>query len=300
MRIFSKTILLTAAVLFVCAFCFAQKKPSEIDQLRSKDDVRNFLTKRISHRWKKKYIWTDISDADSTKLLKELFYKLDLNNDGRNDLLVNGNYLFAVIDLGHNKYEVHNIDYSDWTDRKYTLIKIENRTSPLLLILADQTWDNQSRNNTIFRDTIGLTADMGFIEYNPNPLTVDIKQINLRTTMCFGTCPVFELTINDDQAVMYNAIQFNKVSGMFYSKLSADKLKKISSLINYINKPSLKDHYAVEWTDDQSVILDIKFKNGQVKHITDYGEIGTLGLRKLYALIFNLRNELNWKKNETN
>jgi hypothetical protein len=59
---------------------------------------------------------------------------------------------------------------------------------------------------------------------------------------------------------------------------------------------SLKDEYSVNWTDDQTSTLEIKFNNGQIKRISDYGMIGTFGLEHIYDQLFALRKTQKWKK----
>lgn len=65
-------------------------------------------------------------------------------------------------------------------------------------------------------------------------------------------------------------------------------------MINYIQLSSLKGRYRVNWTDDQTAKLEIKFNDGQVKEISDYGMIGTFGLDLLYEKFFTLRKTQEW------
>jgi hypothetical protein len=57
----------------------------------------------------------------------------------------------------------------------------------------------------------------------------------------------------------------------------------------------LQNNYAVNWTDDQTCTLTITYNNEQTKTITDYGEIGTNGLRIIYDRLFALRKNQKWK-----
>jgi hypothetical protein len=62
-----------------------------------------------------------------------------------------------------------------------------------------------------------------------------------------------------------------------------------------MNLKSLQDNYRVPWTDDQTSWLKIKFNDGSVKEIQDYGLRGSFGLRLLYNIFFDLRSSENWK-----
>jgi hypothetical protein len=51
----------------------------------------------------------------------------------------------------------------------------------------------------------------------------------------------------------------------------------------------------VEWTDDRTVWLEVHY-NGRVKRIWDYGAIGSRGLEWVYALLYALRDQVEWQK----
>ncbi len=95
---------------------------------------------------------------------------------------------------------------------------------------------------------------------------------------------------------MYNKINNKEASGNFNSKIMEDKYNDIVNLLNYVDFETLKDNYAVGWTDDQSSTLKITYDNGKVKSIEDYGLIGTYGLDRIYQLLFELRENQKWTK----
>jgi hypothetical protein len=72
-------------------------------------------------------------------------------------------------------------------------------------------------------------------------------------------------------------------------------LTEILGLINYIDPVKLKDEYKVSWTDDQTAWLRVRFSDGTVKEIKDYGLKGSFGLRLLYNKFFELRSSQVWK-----
>lgn len=92
------------------------------------------------------------------------------------------------------------------------------------------------------------------------------------------------------------AIEYNKRSGHFTTTIDDAHYRQLTAMINYVKLRSLKNKYAVRWTDDQTVSLEIKYNNGLVKKIEDYGAIGTFGLECLYNQLFALRNTQDWKK----
>jgi len=134
-----------------------------------------------------------------------------------------------------------------------------------------------------------------FIEFNSHPANYEIQSISFKTYGCFGSCPVYELDIDGKGKATFNAIRYNDQKGRFTTVIKKEKLDEIMELINYIDLKKLKDKYTVTWTDDAGCYLVIKFKDGSVKKIYDYGMIGSFGLSKLYKLIEQLRENHDWK-----
>ena len=139
------------------------------------------------------------------------------------------------------------------------------------------------------KDTLGST------EYSAKTENLVIKEINFSTSACYGTCPIFDLSINADRSTMYNAIEFNDIKGKFKTTLDTISFNKIIQTINLIALLSLKDDYRIIYTDAPTATLEIKFNNGEVKKISDYGENGTVGLKNLYDQLFALRQTQKWK-----
>ncbi len=106
---------------------------------------------------------------------------------------------------------------------------------------------------------------------------------------------MFELTIKSNGKATY--INYNNTTNeqIFTGNIVANKLKQITDLLGYINIRQLKDNYAVNWTDDQTVNLTITFADGSSKTIKDYGMRGTFGLSRLYELLFDLRTSQTWE-----
>src|SRR5690554_6561818 len=140
-----------------------------------------------------------------------------------------------------------------------------------------------------------------YIKENATYSNHKIEKIEYSTTMCFGTCPVFSLTINSDKNAEWNAEKYSKinnkeVNGKFHSKITKKQYNKLIGLLNSIDLEKLKDESEVDWTDLQSSTLKIAYDNGKVKSIHDYGMRGTDDLKRIYQLLFELREIQKWKK----
>ena len=126
--------------------------------------------------------------------------------------------------------------------------------------------------------------------YATHPVRLAIESVKFSTTQCFGTCPVFQLTIDKNGSVSYKGIQYVNKMGDYTLSMSKPELSHFISLLAAINPPLLSDHYSVDETDNPTIYLTVRYTNGQTKSIEDYGERGTYGLTVLYKFLLYLRN----------
>lgn len=278
--------------LALISFCC---KANEIDKLKTLDDVKAFLK---HHAENKKIDYFGASKSNtSTKFNKTKFLKIDLNGDGLTDLIVNGTYLFVVLDNGDGDFAFRFIDGGAFAMRQYVLADIVTSIEQPLMIVKSCDEDTRYKKRQVKAgcDTLIVKYD-GLVEYNRQQDDVDITEVSFSTTMCFGTCPVFELHILADGTAEYDANRFNPETGKFKGKIDSRTLIKLLALIKYLNLRTLADDYKVDWTDDQTCYLKVRYKNGVAKSISDYGLIGTFGLHTLYELLFSLRQSQEWSE----
>jgi len=239
-------------------------------QLRSTETIRNDLNcDGLADQWQVKN-WE----------------KSDFNEDGLTDLSVIlywYNYgVYVVMDDGHDDFKLIPLSYN--IHEKCKLAKsIILKGKPALLF---------SEKKLI--DTL-IYKYYGFIELNNHPPDYSIDSIEFRTGACYGNCPVFSIKIGKDRKAVYEAGMYNPKQGKFTSTLEYDKSEAIFDLIKYLDVKKLNDMYNVSWTDDQTCWLTVKFTDGTVKMIRDYGLKGTFGLRMLYSVFLDLRVSQEWK-----
>lgn len=275
-------------LLFVTSF---HCKANEIDGLRTFDDVKSFMKKRLRPM---KYIDDFFSESKAgpvTQLSKNKFIKRDLNSDGLTDLILNGRYLIVVLDDGHGGYLVRSIDRGEQT---FALIGLDTLGSQPKVIVERCDKFSQQKPAPTNCDTLVFKFN-DFIEYSNKIDTTLIDEISLSTRRCMGTCPVFEMTIASGGHATYNAILYNKQKGIYECEIDSTRLNDLFRLTAYLNPRSLKSRYEVGWTDDQTVKLVIIYHNGFVKEINDYGLLGTFGLKRLYNIFFALRDSQEWE-----
>ncbi|MFC2069256.1 DUF6438 domain-containing protein [Chloroflexota bacterium] len=99
---------------------------------------------------------------------------------------------------------------------------------------------------------------------------LDEVKITLERTACFGTCPVYMLTINGDGMIIYEGKDFVKTKGSAKSNISQEKVEQLISEFEEVDYFSLNDKYTERTiTDAPSVITSIT-TNGKTKAIEHY------------------------------
>lgn len=138
------------------------------------------------------------------------------------------------------------------------------------------------------------------VEYNHAPKDNHIQKVTFNTSACYGTCPILTLQIAHNGMASYQAEAYNPTQGNFTAVVEAKPLAELWALLNYLNFPTLQDHYAIGATDHPTATLTITYAGGKVKTIEDYGEQGTFGLQQVYKLLFALRTTQAWKRSSLN
>lgn len=146
-------------------------------------------------------------------------------------------------------------------------------------------------------DTLIYKFD-AFVELNTkNGYSENVKSVIVERSPSFIGEGAYKLIIFKDRTANYisdGGLNDNLV-GNFRTKIKEKQFFEIFSLMNYLNITNLEDAYNVPATDFPTITLKVYFDDGSMKEIRDYGEQGTMGLRKLYNLFSDLRINQNWK-----
>ncbi|SDC57095.1 DUF6438 domain-containing protein [Pedobacter soli] len=293
-------------LLFFSTHAFSNK----IDSLKTDQDVERFL-KQINKDFAKD---TNFSIQTTEQLAKNLdcegifqkwrmknWEKVDITNDGLTDLIFigswSGYFSAAVVDIGSNNFKFYS--FSKNTFENCEFVKPTRIASRNHLKIFRKTNEPDKANNQPFQYKSLLVFDTltfkfnDFIEFNAHEAKKDeIEAIEINTSYCFGTCPSFNLKLVKSGMAYYEGIGYTKQTGKSTKKLSPDTFNELAALANYINIKSLKNDYAVNWTDDQTATLKITFKDKSTKVIKDYGMQGTFGLSAIYSKMMTLG--INW------
>lgn len=119
---------------------------------------------------------------------------------------------------------------------------------------------------------ISFELDYFFIPLSPPQNLTDVE-IKLERTACFGSCPIYSITVFGDGTVMYEGKQFVQVEGIRIYSIPKESVDELIGRFYEKNYFSLKNRYDVSVTDLPTVITSIKIKN-ETKSVSNYADAG--------------------------
>ena len=129
-----------------------------------------------------------------------------------------------------------------------------------------------------------------FVNQTGKPTGSD-DQITLERTACFGTCPMYTLTIKGDGSVTFDGKRFTKTIGTANGKITPADFRSLVREFEKINYFSLPDSYTPGTRECPQRVTDMPSANtsihvnGRTKIVAHYHGCGTAGaLAKLTAL----------------
>jgi hypothetical protein len=103
------------------------------------------------------------------------------------------------------------------------------------------------------------------------PPEADVEQITLERQPCFGTCPVYTLTIHGDGLVEYNGLDFVDVTGPQTANIDPAAVQSLGDAIARAGYLDFEDAYTnQDVTDLPTVITSITFADGTTKRVNHY------------------------------
>ena len=297
------------------------KEHTAIDSIAGLKDMRNFvkladstLTRFVCKA--PKFHGEDIYTHSKTKhLLDSMFpnfevIKEDFDNNGYTDLIVTGSYshhsfdVLAIMSHGKNQYKTIPLTLSLTNDFPVYPKLVYKKEKPAIALYSHANFADEE-NNGIGKRTLVYKYD-NFIDYTEPTETYQISQIEYSTSGCLGTCPIFELIVNDQVKSTFIAKYYNfskerfianqKEEGIFETTIDKDDYAEICQIINELQVKRLSDFYFSGGTCQPSSTLKVHFADGTTKTIEDYGKIGTNGLYVLYGKLADLRFNQDWEK----
>ena len=277
MRTFFLTIFLASSLISVA---------NKIDELKTESEIAHFVDELSGYT-------TAFPESVPSNLSHIRYLKIDIDKNGSTDLLVNDRKIFAIVDIGNDKFELKCIGTEHMENR---LVGIDTIGSIPILIIKKQN-GYLSRFQPKFSEVLDsiIYKFNGFIEYNSKPQEIRLQSIKIGMEPCFGSCPIYDLTIDSNRQAALNAKANMKHQGLLKTKIDKRSFDEIISLLSYLNPDSLKGDYTIDATDNPAINIEIKY-NRTLKEIHDYGLEGSLGLRQFYSLIEKLIENHKWRR----
>ena len=284
---------------------------AQIDTIQSKIGLESFLKRQYRYTSIELHeVNTVIKDSTATRSAQHQYWlKADFNHDGITDLFVsatvqkgkriNKEEIFIVASNGKRFTKVDidgtDVNFMQRKDASYSIFSNFNRHYLVIKSLESKTVKLKGKIGG-YKQTFEILQDTLFVQdfkpmiFTSHPESRFVKTVSFSATQCFGTCPVFQLTIKNNGTVRYKGVQFVDKVGDFNLIMSKADLKYLESLLAAIKPLSLSENYHVDYTDAPTVYLTVEYSNGQNKAITDYGLSGTYGLSILYNFLLSLRH----------
>ncbi|WP_462250915.1 DUF6438 domain-containing protein [Ekhidna sp.] len=254
-------------------------------------ELKNFRFQSLGDHYE-----TDSITADS--LMVEDFRIADLNHDGVNDLYAMGNvdessrkhtkHVFIATVDGNSlrQTSIGNHFFTRHQAYQYPRIITHNQRDYLMVTYKIEDTYCQKKENVFQSDTLYVRDD--YLVPKPNYVNEDFESLIIKGSSCFGTCPVFEMTINHSGKVKFKGLAYTNVRGRTSLKFDTKQIEFINDALKSIDFKNLKDYYAICASDNPTVNISVTFKDGSSYSIKDYGRAGTLSLRLFYNYIFDL------------
>ena len=285
------------ALFFYPLFNFQAQKLSKIDSLNSTKDVENFIRNeknKINYYLtvddKINYDWYCNVIADSLKL-KQTWGKADFDNNGLTDLLVTGTNsegakTIYILDRGGH-FESKNVNKGKLYEQcSFSVVKGNKIEYSSVKIL-----DGSGNLSKLIKENL-VYKNGDFIEENLTPKRHNILEMEFTTRGSYWDRSTTKREIVSNRDITWTLDEYEERK-IYSSQLSKEKFKEIIDLLNYIDFENLADDYNVGYSDAGTTTLKITYDNLKVKTISDYGSMGTRGLRKFYDLLLDLRKTSN-------
>lgn len=106
---------------------------------------------------------------------------------------------------------------------------------------------------------------------NRLPFTSNGKEviIEFERHPCYGTCPIYSMTIYGSGVVIYDGVSYVDVEGERVKVISQEEMKSLLSVFEKANFYSLDDRYTNGVTDLDSITLTVNI-DGRTKKIRHY------------------------------
>jgi Domain of unknown function (DUF6438) len=124
--------------------------------------------------------------------------------------------------------------------------------------------------------------------------SIPIVAISIARKGCFGTCPVYLTTLRADGVATYVGIRSAPRTGNHAGKVFFGDFARLALFVEQSGFSQLAGRYTAPWTDDETVVVSVTWRDGTTKEVSNYGRFGPPNLWILEHAIDAVANEIKW------
>jgi len=121
-----------------------------------------------------------------------------------------------------------------------------------------------------------------------------ISEISLERKGCFGSCPIYKVTLKRDGSVVYVGKDFVKRRGTFRGKLHGYYFNQLAELMYRQGFFNLKERYSAPVTDQDTVITSV-VRDGKLTSVQNYGGEAPVELWGIESAIDAVVEQVTWE-----
>jgi len=266
-----------------------------IDTLSSKENVARFVQAN-GPAWARDSDPYRDNPCDTMRDLITRYFKVDCNDDGRTDLVVNGTrIIYVMIDKGDGSFSTF-LEYRTTMSSRLLYVREVLLRSPRTLIIVDNLQNACYTVDTtpLSTDTLVIVGGL-LVDHMNIPAAQPITSITMVAQGCYGFCPRYTIRIDATRNAFYTAGEYCDTTGDFTATLDARVVDPLYEAAHYINPVSYPDQLWGGVSDISEYTFTFMFKDGSSKSITT-DAIASTSFASIISYIETLRTTQTWKK----
>jgi hypothetical protein len=120
-----------------------------------------------------------------------------------------------------------------------------------------------------------------------------ITEIGLARSPCYGTCPVYSLTLRRDGKAVFVGEHFVDMLGEHNARFDSSDFGTLALAVAQLRFGNLRRHYQVDYTDMPTTMTWL-IQSARRRTVEDYGDAGPRRLRQIEGLIDDAAADLTW------
>jgi hypothetical protein len=188
-----------------------------------------------------------------------------------------------------------------------TLVTLVRRVPALILVgglvaalIADRQEPGQGRPTPAptVPATYSFLYDSGMARMESWPAaqkSIPVVAITIARKGCFGTCPVYSTTLRADGSATYVGGRNAPRTGSHAGKVFFGDFARLALFVEQSGFKQLAGRYTAPWTDDETVVVIVTWRDGTTQEVSNYGRFGPPDLWVLERAIDAVVNEIKWE-----